>query len=566
VLPLIGYLLRHFRPVFTLAVCTGFVSGFSGIGLIYVISLALHAGGAPIAETVIWLFVGLCVALFLGRVSTNLLLARLGQATVFKLRMELARQILRTPLHRLQEAGSGRLYALLTDDVASIASACELLPLLLINFAIVVCCLGYLGWLSWQVLALVGGMVGIGVLSFRLAQRKALGSLRAAREQNDVLFGHMRGLTEGIKELKLRREGRRSFVADSVDATATAYRNHYLAGMSLYVVASNWGNGLFYVAVGLILFVLPQWLRLPADVLTGSVLAIIYMMAPLAVIMNNLPVLGRAGIALGKIAEFGRALALHGRDDEKGEALGRPAAGRLQFQGVSHRYRRDNDERSFSLGPLDLTLQPGELVFLVGGNGSGKTTLALLLVGLYVPEQGAILLDGRAVGDAERDDYRQHFSAVFADFYLFDSLLGFENRELDGKAREYLRQLQLDHKVKIEDGRFSTLELSQGQRKRLALLVAYLEDRPFYVFDEWAADQDPLFKNIFYTEILPSLKARGKTVVVITHDDGYFHLADRCLRLEDGKLSELAVPRQAEVRSVAEPAAVPEEQPYALAG
>ncbi|WP_255211240.1 cyclic peptide export ABC transporter, partial [Methylogaea oryzae] len=207
---------------------------------------------------------------------------------------------------------------------------------------------------------------------------------------------------------------------------------------------------------------------------------------------------------------------------------------------MTHHYFRDEAVRDFMLGPLDFVLEPGELVFVVGGNGSGKTTLALLLIGLFAPESGTILLDGAPVTAAAREDYRQHFSAVFSDFYLFESLLGFGNRELDEQARDYLRRLQLDHKVRIEDGRFSTVDLSQGQRKRLALLAAYLEDRPFYVFDEWAADQDPAFKQVFYTEILPSLKAKGKTVVVITHDDAYFHLADRCLRLEDGKIGAIA--------------------------
>lgn len=539
-----------------------------GIGLVGLVPLTLNASNASlfVQEWLGWIFFGLCLLLVLTRVATNLLLAHLGQTTVFELRMQLTRQILGVPLRRLQEIGVPRLFALLTDDVASIAGACELLPLLLINFAIVASCLVYLGWLSWSVLMLIGVMIGFGVLSFQLAQRKALRDLQAAREQNDVLFSHLRGLTEGIKELKLRRAGRKSFVSESLEPTAAAYRRHYMAGMGLYVLASNGGNGLFYVAVGLILFVLPEWNALPAEILTGCVLAIIYMMAPLSVMMTNLPVLGRAGIALNKIEEFGRQLSVHRDDGAAGNACIQASASLLEFKGVTHRYHREDDDRCFALGPIDVTLRPGEVVFLVGGNGSGKTTLALLLMGLYTPEKGAIRLNGEAVTEANREYYRQHFAAVFSDFYLFESLLGFENRELDAKAREYLAQLQLDHKVKIEDGRFSTLNLSQGQRKRLALLVAYLEDRPCYVFDEWAADQDPVFKRIFYTEILPSLKARGKTVVVITHDDGYFHVADRCLRLEDGKITEIFVPGAKGSSEKALPPRVKEEACGQVAG
>ena len=188
------------------------------------------------------------------------------------------------------------------------------------------------------------------------------------------------------------------------------------------------------------------------------------------------------------------------------------------------------------LGPIDLTFRPGELIFIVGGNGSGKSTLAKILTGLYPPESGVIYLDGKPVDDRSRDAYRQNFSVVFSDFFLFDSLLGMSPVNLDAHAKEYLVQLHLNHKVTVRDGVLSTTDLSQGQRKRLALLTAYLEDRPFYVFDEWASDQDPVFKEIFYTQLLPELKSKGKTVLVITHDDRFVYVADRCLKMEEGKL------------------------------
>ncbi|HEY9804955.1 MAG TPA: ATP-binding cassette domain-containing protein, partial [Candidatus Obscuribacterales bacterium] len=204
---------------------------------------------------------------------------------------------------------------------------------------------------------------------------------------------------------------------------------------------------------------------------------------------------------------------------------------------VTHAYRGDREEDGFTLGPLTLSFQPGEVVFLIGGNGSGKSTLAKLITGLYSPEAGELTLDGQLITEANREWYRQHFSVVFADFYLFDRLLGLGDRvELDPQAKDYLIQLHLDHKVRVEGGTLSTTTLSQGQRKRLALLTAYLEDRPIYLFDEWASDQDPIFKEIFYTQLLPELKQRGKAVLVISHDDHYFHLADRIVKLDYGKL------------------------------
>jgi putative ATP-binding cassette transporter len=208
----------------------------------------------------------------------------------------------------------------------------------------------------------------------------------------------------------------------------------------------------------------------------------------------------------------------------------------MELVGVTHTYHREGEPGGFILGPIDLTLEPGELLFITGGNGSGKTTLAKLLLGLYIPEEGDVYLDGKVLTDETREQYRQLFSVVFSDFYLFESLFGLDSVHLDANARKYLTQLQLDHKVKVEQGALSTIELSQGQRKRLALLTAYLEDRPIYLFDEWAADQDPLFKEIFYHQLLPELKAKGKALIVISHDDRYYHVADRVIKLDYGKL------------------------------
>jgi putative ATP-binding cassette transporter len=246
--------------------------------------------------------------------------------------------------------------------------------------------------------------------------------------------------------------------------------------------------------------------------------------------------MAHANIAMSRIEMLGVRLADSDLDEGRELMPVDTTWHRLELSGVAHTYHHERDNSSFTLGPIDLSFRPGELTFLVGGNGSGKTTLAKLIAGLYAPESGEIRLDGEPVNDKNRDDYRQHFSAVFSDFFLFDALLGLEKTGLDAQAQKYLVELQLDHKVQVKDGALSTIELSQGQRKRLALLTAFLEDRPFYIFDEWAADQDPIFREIFYTQILTELKARGKTVLVISHDDRYYHLGDRLIKLDYGQI------------------------------
>jgi putative ATP-binding cassette transporter len=218
------------------------------------------------------------------------------------------------------------------------------------------------------------------------------------------------------------------------------------------------------------------------------------------------------------------------------EAVGLPV---VQWNDVVFSYGEEKGvEMPFSLGPISLDLHPGELVFVIGGNGSGKTTFVKVLSGLYQPSQGHVTLDGKMITDANREWYREHFSVVFSDFHLFNKLLGQSNSQTESLAHQYLRLLHMDQKVMVRERAFSTLDLSQGQRKRLALVTAYLEDRPIYVFDEWAADQDPQYKEIFYKTLLPDLRERGKLVIVITHDDRYFHLGNQVIKLEDGKVVE----------------------------
>jgi putative ATP-binding cassette transporter len=252
---------------------------------------------------------------------------------------------------------------------------------------------------------------------------------------------------------------------------------------------------------------------------------------------SQLPQLSQARAALARVEGIGMDL---GAMAERGaDRAVRPLTSfeQVELVNVTYLHRGQGEDPSFTLGPINLTFKPGELVFLGGGNGSGKTTFAKLLTGLYVPREGEIRLNGQTVRRAALERYRQLFTVIFSEFHLFSELHGLAAPDLEDKARTYLKLFQIDNRVSVTNGAFSTTtRLSGGQRKRLALVVAYLEDRPFYIFDEWAADQDPHFKEIFYTQLLPELKSRGKVVLAITHDDRYYHLADRLLLLEDGKL------------------------------
>jgi putative ATP-binding cassette transporter len=521
--------------MFVAILLTGILSGLANAGLIAIVNAKLSRPSGGSAVLVLG-FVGLCLVLPVCRFLSEICLIRLTQKTLADVRMHLCRETLSAPLRQLEDIGSARLFATLTDDVASIAGALISIPVFLMNLSMVIGGLLYLAWLSWWVLLAVLGAMVVGVLTYRYPTRKASQYFRRSRQHWDELAKHLRSLTEGIKELKLHRERRESFVFRGLEAAAhQLHRQGFLGGV-MSAAGQSWGQILFFIAIGVLLFVVPSVRPVSPAALTGYALVLLYLMTPIQVILNTFPALSRASIALDAIERLG--LSFSASPTERLSEAPEIAAGweRLDLLGITHRYPHEASVETFVLGPLDLSLRNGELVFIVGGNGSGKTTLAKVLVGLYTPESGELLLDGRAITDENRDDFRQLFSAVFADFYLFDTLFGLESSQLESRAEWYLRALLLDHKVRVREGAFSTLALSQGQRKRLALLTAYLEDRPIYLFDEWAADQDPQFKEIFYHHLLPELRARNKTVLVITHDDRYYDVADRLIKLDYGKL------------------------------
>jgi len=544
-LKLLALLLRASRRIALLSLFVGCLSGLSSAALVALINTLIHSR-TPTAGIFIAGFVGLLLVMFVSTVASQVILVHLAQGALFDLRLRLSRQILATPLRQLETIGPPRLLAVLTDDITDISNALLNLPTICIQITALVIGLAYLGWLSWALLLAGVGFVSLGAFSYHVLARRALRSLKEARQKQDAMFHHFRALTEGAKELKLHRPRREAFLDEILKATAQDYRQYTVEGMTAFAAARGWGNALFFVFIGLLLFVLPTFQTVSPPALTGAVMIVLYMMSPLSVVLNLLPLFGRAAVALHQVETLGLSLATPATEGGLTASTSeRPTreftlseVEGLEFVEVTHTYHREQSEYNFTLGPINLNLRPGELVFLVGGNGSGKTTLTKLLVGLYLPESGTLCWNGQPVGEANREAYRQIFSVVFSDFYVFEQLLGLVTPELDEQARGYLVQLHLDHKVRVTDGALSTTELSQGQRKRLALLTAYLEDRPCCVFDEWAADQDPLFKELFYTQLLPELKALGKLVLVITHDDKYFYLADRLLKLEEGRLAE----------------------------
>ncbi|MBF8669936.1 cyclic peptide export ABC transporter [Pseudomonas putida] len=538
---LILYLYRQSARLLALASITGALGGLASAGLVILINRGL--ANPQQLPSLALAFFGLCAGMLVSKLCSEVSLLHLTQRAIFQMRIDLSRKLLATPLKRLQALGKHRLLVILTEDVHTFTAAFEWVPLLFVNAVVTLACFAYLAWLSWSLLAILGLFLVVGLVAFHLAERKPLGHLEQVRQQKDVLYQHFRSLIEGSKELQLNNARGEAFVERVIRPGANEFRLRFLRGMTGYSLVANLGTLLFYLNLGVLLFVVPFFLPQSAVVLTSFTVTLLYLVRPISDLMIALPSLRQASIALERIRQLDNEL---NREAQAAASAGCPFAHqeppRLLLNGVCHRYPGEHEDHPFMLGPVDLTLEPGELVFVVGGNGSGKTTLSMLLLGLYAPESGCVVLNGVEVDDDNREHYRQHFAAVFADFHLFEHLLGEDGpgaQQRNAEATRYIKALGLGHKVSIVDDKFSTVELSTGQRKRLALVSAYLDDKPFYLFDEWAADQDPSFKRVFYMELLPALKARGKTVIVITHDDAYFGQADRVLKVENGRLTQV---------------------------
>ena len=532
---------------------TSLLSGAFNAGLIAVTNLAIHNP----AMTLAWMFALMAVGRLASTLVTQAALARFSQGLVAEMTCDLVRSVLRVPLRAIEDLGTGSLMVNLTTDINDLADGLRCLPNVTYNAALLLGGAVYLGVLSWHLLLALGVVAIAGSVIYRAMLRSAFGTLSLGRTESDRLFDHFQGLVGGIKELKLNRGRREAFVDEGLWPVSARRRDLLYQTDLKFSMAQTWCHLLLLVLIGAMLFVWGPSEHVSPEAVTGYVLATLYLMGPLNGLMGSFSFMNRAAVALSRLEDVQRLMAAQPGDVGEGQLCGFQ---RLELRGVTHSYWNERDDRHFELGPVDLALRPGEVVFVVGGNGSGKSTLGKVLTGLYPPERGTIRVDGLEIDSRRRDAYRQLFSAVFSDFHLFETLSGERCGHLDRLAREYLERLHLDHKVRVQDGRFSTTALSQGQRKRLALLAAWMDDRPIYLFDEWAADQDPAFKDVFYTQLVPELARRGRTVVAITHDVRYFHLADRIVKLEEGKLRILAPPPRDGARD-----SKPAEEPLRLA-
>lgn len=530
--------LLEIRPAYLAQmVALSLVAGLSNTLLLYLLSRADQETQDP------WLMLGgFSLALLGFLISQRLLLWHIvGQSEriLMGIRTDLFERVLHSRYVVFEEMGRDRLLSALTHDATVLSQFWPLLVNLLVSLVTMLSSLVYLGMLAPAGFVIVLSTMGVGVLMYVLITRRAQHVLETARGRQDSLLGVVNDLLDGMKELKLSRRHRQDLHRRELMDTVHNYRQESSDAKMRYHDAGLFGNGLFFGLAGLVAFVLPGLGWIGSDARFAFLMVLLYLIGPLTRITANLPFIGNAKVSAGRLLALRKQLneaMEQGLDASQSPAFDHDWR-QLHLDGLSYSYAEAGKNHSFVLGPLSLSIERGEILFIVGGNGSGKSTLGKLLTGLYLPHGGCIRLDRQAVDAANVDAYRQLFSAVFSDFHLFERLTGLPDSAQEHGTR-LLRDLDLPEELLDADSgrRFSAL--SQGQRRRLALALAVLEDRPIYFFDEWAADQDPGNRERFYQQILPALRATGKTVIAVTHDDRFFHLADRVLRLDKGGIED----------------------------
>lgn len=520
------------------------MSGLAGVSVLAVINYAVsvQGSGGPVngqAHRLMLLFV---IALTLYVVTKQTAIVRsvtVVEKMIANLRIRICDKIRRAELEVIEGLDKSETFTTISQETNTISESALVLTNSSQQALLLVIGTLYLAWVSKAAFALFVVVAGC-CAAFYLSHLRRIGEERKKDTIKQAqLFSHLSHILFGTKELCLnRKKGDQLF--SEMTGTAREAQHLRVETSKFFVNGIIYADVSLYLLLGTIVFILPQLVPTYREVLTDAIVAVLFVFGPLGSVVGTLPQLSLAEAALDNLYGLEEYL---DKCDAAGQLEGALPVGSLAgFQTIScqeivYAYKDAADVSTFKVGPVELDIRRGEIVFIVGGNGSGKSTLLKLISGLYHAQHGQLTVDGRPIRGRNLAAYRELIGGVFAEFHLFDRLYGIDNID-ERVAREMLEMMEIADKVAIKDGRFSTLDLSTGQRKRLALIAALLEDRDIYVFDEWTADQDPHFRGQFYGLILPDLKQKGKTIISVTHDDRYWGTADRVIKLDYGKIVE----------------------------
>lgn len=457
------------------------------------------------------------------------------------IRLRLSDKIRKTDLLSLENIGQAKIYNRLTRETIVISDSVQLLLVSLQSSIMLFFVALYIATLSKIAFLIILVLLLVAIFYFLNNHKKMRKSLKKENITEMKFFEFLTDHLEGMKEIRLDKK-KSSGLKAYLKNTILALKDLKIFIANKYVDNNLVPNTFYFLLIGVIIFIFPRLFPTYSEYVIQLTAAILFMIGPINSVVGAIQTFDQVDYAVSNIYKMEKELEKiieihegHPRYDNRLSGITKFKS--IKLKNIEFAYQDSAGNGAFSIGPIDLDVKSGETIFIVGGNGSGKTTFLKVLCMLYYAQKGSIRLDDIEVTPANVADYRQLFSGIFSDFHLFSRLVGMEdvNRK---KAGELLKVMELDQKTRLLDDRFSTIDLSSGQRKRLALLIALLEDKPIYMFDEWAADQDPEFRRYFYEVILKQLKKKGKTIIAASHDDRFFYFADRVVKLDFGKIAQ----------------------------
>lgn len=517
-----------------LAIC----AGLSGVLILAVLNVsAEHASdGTPRFLSVVYFSLAMAINILSQKyVWANSI--RDVEVIVTNMRTRIFQKIAGCNLQGIEKIGKADLYTAINQHTYTISTASTSLMASVQNLIIVVFSLGYLAWLSLLAFSLTILFIGI-VTVISLGRSKVTNkNLDAAVNSEQKVFYSLNDLLEGFQEVKLNQDRHKGLISDALHLAHTARDNRVEANQALTL--NFVGTQIsFYFLLGILVFMVPQFsLSAYSDTVVKIATVGLFLMGPITGIVSLLPHIVNADHSFQFISKTeGQLDAL--QEDAQGAVDAFGAFKELSLSQIRHSYFDEQGHPSFKIGPIDLSVKPNEILFITGGNGSGKSTMIRILTGLYFPRNGTMTFNRHTIDKDNIISYRSLFATVLSDYHLFPQSHGLAHVDPQ-EVYELLETMGLKGKTSFKDGYFDSFALSTGQKKRLALIVAILEDRPIMVFDEWAADQDPQFRRIFYKKILPDLKAKGKTIIAVTHDEKYFDCSDRHCHMDEGILTDV---------------------------
>ncbi len=449
----------------------------------------------------------------------------------------IASRLHRLPLIEFERIGRGTLTTRLMGDGNLVAQMGKPLGNMVVGVLRTVVAVAFIAVTSTDA-AVVAGVASLLIIVVNIGQFTLMsdGFRQIARTEADLL-DVLRDQQHGAVALRLHQARARD-VDGTYRGLSTRLRAVRARIWSGYFERQFAYNAIVYALLGINVFVLPAFVELDHNAVRDTNIAVLFLFLAIVRLVFAVPKISRGAQAVRRLDALGLQL-----DDDALEpadhAVGRGRFAdfrRIDVEGLTFAYPDIRGRDGFVAGPVSAAFQRGELVFVTGHNGSGKSTFLKMLCGLYARDEGEIRVDGETIETEDLPHLRALFGTILVDHHLFDRVVD-GGGESDARAAALLDEMGLTGKTAIEGGRVSEIDLSTGQKKRLAMVIARLRDRPIMLFDEWAADQDPGFRAWFYHTLLPRLRDAGKLVIVVTHDDQYFGLADRTLHFADGRLA-----------------------------